>query len=81
MPQRNLAGQLIKQESNNSIVLTPIEELERKIYSITEHQRGYMKDIFRRMAHINPANAAILCDYPFSRQIEVNIKERQRKAQ
>jgi len=39
------------------------EDLEGKINSITEPQRGYIRRIFNKMAHINPANAQILDDY------------------
>src|SRR5215831_18569531 len=51
------------------------EELERKISSITEHQRRYIRSIFLTMAQVNPTNAAILCDYLVAEQNELNIKE------
>jgi hypothetical protein len=51
------------------------EELERKINSITEHQRRYIRSIFLTMAQVNPTNAAILCDYLVAEQNELNIKE------
>src|SRR5215831_871322 len=51
------------------------EELERKINSIAEHQRRYIRSIFLSMAQVNPTNGAILCDYLVAEQNELNIKE------
>jgi hypothetical protein len=62
--------QSIKSKSSNTIA----EELERKIISITEQQRGYIKSIFFKMAQSNPTNAAILHDYVVAQQNELNMK-------
>jgi hypothetical protein len=70
MSQQNLCHS-IKLKSN---IILP-EELERKINSITEHQRGNIRSIFLTMAQINPTNAAILYDYLVAQQNELNIKE------
>ena len=50
------------------------QELERKIDSITQYQKGYIKSIFKKMASINPDNAITLYDYLIAQQNELNIK-------
>jgi hypothetical protein len=70
MSQQDLCHS-IKLKSN---IILP-EELERKINSVTEHQRAYIRSIFLRMIQVNPTNAAILYDFLVAQQNELNIKE------
>lgn len=51
------------------------EDLKRKIDSITNHQKPYIKNIFIRMARANPRNAIILHDYIIAQRNERNVKE------
>ncbi len=64
-------GQITRLQCNAS----PEEDLERKINSITEQQRGYLKSIFKKMAQANPHNGVILYDFLITQQNELNIKE------
>jgi hypothetical protein len=58
----------------NNVILQS-HELERKINSITEHQRAYIRSIFLKMVQFNPTNAATLYDFLVAQQNELNIKE------
>ncbi|MGB6673495.1 MAG: hypothetical protein WBE34_13770, partial [Candidatus Nitrosopolaris sp.] len=71
MSQQNLCHSI---NLGSKSILSP-EGLERKINSITEHQRKYIRNIFLKLAQVNPTNAPILYDYLMAQQNELNIKE------
>jgi hypothetical protein len=60
--------------NQGNVILQP-HELERKINSITEHQRAYIRSIFLKMVQFNPTKAATLYDFLMAQQNELNIKE------
>ena len=64
-------GQITKLQCNARLE----EDLERKINSITEQQRGYIRCVFKKMAQANPRNGDVLYDYLITQQNELNIKE------
>ena len=51
-----------------------IEELKRKIDTITRYQKPYISKMLNKLLE-NPINAEIICNYIVAEQNEINIKE------
>jgi hypothetical protein len=52
-----------------------IEELKRKIDTITIYQKPYISKMLNKLLLENPINAEIICNYIVAEQNEINIKE------
>ena len=71
----NMALALQKSQIQENLFSVNIEELERKIDSITEGLSGpYFNKILKELAKKNLENAIIICDYIIAEQIEINIQ-------
>jgi len=71
----NMALALQKSQIQENLFSVNIEELERKIDSITEGLSGpYFNKILKELAKKNLENAIIICDYIIAKQIEINIQ-------
>ena len=55
--------------------LDSIEELKRKIDTITRYQKPYLSKMLNKLLLENPINAEIICNYIVAEQNEINIKE------
>ena len=62
-------------ECNNNIENNDIEELKRKIDTITRYQKPYISKMLNKLLLENPINAQIICNYIVAEQNEINIKE------
>ncbi len=70
-----MALALQKSQIQENLFSVNIEELERKIDSITEGLSGpYFNKILKELAKKNLENAIIICDYIIAEQIEINIQ-------
>ena len=70
-----MALALQKSQIQENLYSVNIEELERKIDSITEGLSGpYFNKILKELAKKNLENAIIICDYIIAKQIEINIQ-------
>ena len=70
-----MALALQKSQIQENLYSVNIEELERKIDSITEGLSGpYFNKILKELAKKNLENAIIICDYIIAEQIEINIQ-------
>ena len=66
---------LQKSQIQNNLSSSKIEELERKIDSITNGlSRPYFNKILKELVKKNLENAIIICDYIIAEQIEINIQ-------
>ena len=71
----NMALALQKSQIKENLSSINIEELERKIDSITNGlSRPYFNKILKELAKKNLENAIIICDYIIAEQIEINIQ-------
>jgi hypothetical protein len=52
-----------------------IEELKRKIDTITRYQKPYISKMLNKLLLENPINSEIICNYIIAEQNEINIKE------
>ena len=59
----------------NKIENNDIEELKRKIDTITIYQKPYISKMLNKLLLENPINAEIICNYIVAEQNEINIKE------
>ncbi len=62
-------------QCNNYIKIADIEELKRKIDTITRYQKPYISKMLNELLLENPINAEIICNYIIAEQNEINIKE------
>ena len=61
--------------SNNTKNSNGIEELKRKIDTITRYQKPYILKMLNKLLLENPINAELICNYIIVEQNEINIKE------
>ena len=66
--------------NNNLLIVTSnnnskINELKRKIDTITKYQKPYISKMLNKLLLENPINAEIICNYIVAEQNEINIKE------
>ena len=59
----------------NKIENNDIEELKRKIDTITRYQKPYISKMLNKLLLENSINAEIICNYIVAEQNEINIKE------
>ena len=65
----------VEYSNNNIIENNIIEELKRKIDTITRYQKPYISKMLNKLLIENPINTEIICNYIFAEQNEINIKE------
>ena len=65
----------VEYSNNNIIENNNIEELKRKIDTITRYQKPYISKMLNKLLIENPINTEIICNYIFAEQNEINIKE------
>jgi hypothetical protein len=56
-----------------SINNNKIDELKRKIVTITKYQKPYISKMLNKLLLENPINAKIICNYIVAEQNEINI--------
>lgn len=59
----------------NDIENNKIEELKRKIDTITRYQKPYISKMLNELLLQNPINVEIICNYIIAEQNEINMKE------
>jgi hypothetical protein len=57
-----------------SINNNKINELKRKIYTITKYQKSYISKILNKLLLENLINTEIICNYIVAEQNEIKIK-------
>jgi integrase len=65
----------VKCNNNNIENNNKIEELKRKIDTLTRYQKPYISKMLNNLLLENPINAGIICNHIIAEQNEINIKE------
>jgi hypothetical protein len=72
---QSLQAEFRNVEYSNNNKNNGIEELKRKIDTITRYQKPYILKMLNNLLLENPINAEIICNYIVAEQNEINIKE------